>query len=266
MQPVDASLTAKELLAPIKHHYPRRKVIVKYKDEIFSADLIEMSKEKSYHYILTVIDCFTKFAFAIPLKNKTGTSITEAFKSVFKTRKPEKLWVDKGKEFYNKTFLTFLLDKNVNIYSTESELKAVIIERFNRSLKELLEQELLTQELLGKPRKWLPLLPKVIITYNNRFHRSIQMTPIQASQHPENIKNEKTVLIKEPKYKIDTPVRIYKYKTTFEKGFKPRWTTEVFRISKIFPGEVTTYELRDENGEDIKGRFYEAELSPTYVY
>ena len=196
MHPVDATLIAKELLAPIKHHYPRRKVIVNHKDEIFSADLIEMPKQKNYHFILTVIDCFTKFAFAIPLKNKTGSTITATFKTIFKTRKPEKLWVDKGREFYNKTFLTFLSDKNISIYSTESELKAVIIERFNRSLKELIEQELLTQELLGKPRNWLDILPKVINTYNNRFHRSIQMTPIQASNNPEDIKNEKTVLIK----------------------------------------------------------------------
>jgi hypothetical protein len=189
--------------------------------------------------------------------------VTTAFKTIFKTRKPEKLWVDSGKEFYNKIFLNYLQEQNVQIYSTQSELKAVVIERFNRSLKELMEQELLSKELLGQKREWLPLLPKVMKEYNNRFHRSIQMSPIEASEKPESVKNEKTVLIKEPKFKINTPVRIYKYKTHFEKGYKSRWTNEVFRISKVFPGEVTTYELRDKDGEDIKGKFYEAELLPT---
>ena len=79
----------------------------------------------------------------------------------------------------------------------------------------------------------------------------------------ENIKNNKTVLIKEPKYREGTPVRIYKYKTHFEKGYKSRWTKEVFTISKVFPADVTTYERKDENGENIKGRFYEAEIRPS---
>ena len=94
-----------------------RRIIPLYKDEIWSADLIDKSSlskyNNNYKFILTVIDIFTKNAWAIPLRNKSGLSITKSFKTILssegpqggsESRKPEKLWVDRGSEFYNKTF------------------------------------------------------------------------------------------------------------------------------------------------------------------
>ena len=118
-----ASQLASELLKPIKHNYPRRKVMVNYPSETFSADLRVMPVEKRYRYILTIIDCFARYAWAIPLKNKTAKGIVEAFKPIFSTRKPDKLWVDKGSEFYNKTFLSYLKELNIHIYSQSLNLR-----------------------------------------------------------------------------------------------------------------------------------------------
>ena len=261
--PVDAQLIAKELLAPVQHKHPRRRVIVYKKDEIFSADLVEMPNEQDYRYILTVIDCFTRYAWAIPLKNKTGVTITEAFKTIFKYRKPEKLWVDKGKEFYNSTFQSFLKQNNITLYSTESELKASMIERLNRTLRDLMEREFTVQELTGKKKEWLPILPKIVSEYNNRQHRSIGFTPAEASKYPILVNTNFINKIQDPKYDIGTPVRIYKYKAIFEKGYRPRWTTEVFYIDNVHPTDPLTYSVKDASGEEIKGRFYSAELKPT---
>ena len=102
---------------------------MRYGLQIFS------SFNKAFKYILTVIDVFSKYALAIPIKDKTAASVTKAFEKIISNRISKTLWVDKGKEFYNTTF-KILLDKHkIGTYSTFNEGKAVVIERFNRTLK-----------------------------------------------------------------------------------------------------------------------------------
>ena len=106
-------LLAKELFSPQITKFRRERIIPLYKDETWSADLIDNSSLSKYNniykFILTVIDIVTKYACAIPLKNKSGLSITNGFKIILsESRKPEKLWVDRGSEFYNKTFKSLL--------------------------------------------------------------------------------------------------------------------------------------------------------------
>ena len=119
-------LLAKEVFIPQITKFRREKVIPLYKDETWSADLIDKSSlskyNNNYKFILTVIDIFTKYALAIPLENKSGLSITKGFKIVLsehpqggsESRKPEKLWVDRGSEFYNKTFKSLLTEYEQN--------------------------------------------------------------------------------------------------------------------------------------------------------
>ena len=143
---------AKEVFSPQITKFRRQRIIPLYKDETWSADLIDKSSlskyNNNYKFILTVIDIFTKYAWAIPLKNKSGLSITNGFTIILsespqggsERRKPEKLWVDRGSEFYNKTFKSLLKEygtgkaaSGIELYSTYSDLKAVFIERFNRT-------------------------------------------------------------------------------------------------------------------------------------
>ena len=105
---------AKEIFSPVVKKFDRIQIQTHYKDECWSIDLIDRSSlakyNKNYKFIFTIIDNHTKFAWAIPLKDKSGKSTTTAFKKLIETskRKPEKVWSDRGKEFYNKTFLDFL--------------------------------------------------------------------------------------------------------------------------------------------------------------
>ena len=104
---------AKEVFSPRITKFRRERIIALYKDETWSADLIDKSSlskhNNNYKFLLTVIDIFTKYAWAIPLKNKSGLSIANGFKTLLSEgRKPEKLWVDRGSEFYNKTFKSLL--------------------------------------------------------------------------------------------------------------------------------------------------------------
>ena len=114
-------------------------MIVFSKDEIWSADLVDMqafsSFNKGFKYILTVIDVFSKYAWAVPIKDK---SATKAFEKIVSERIPKKLWVDEGKEFYNTTFKKLLDKPKIDMYSAFNEGKAVVIERFNRTLKNIM--------------------------------------------------------------------------------------------------------------------------------
>ena len=83
---------------------------------------------------MTVIDIFSKFAWAIPIKNKTGDSITRAFEIIFKDRIPAKLHTDKGLEFINKSTQNLFKRKGIHWFATENETKAQVVERFNRTL------------------------------------------------------------------------------------------------------------------------------------
>ena len=107
-----------------------------------------------------VIDVFRKYGWIASLKDKKGESVTEAFKTIFKEgRKPQYLWVDKGKEFYNK-HLKDLLEKNgIHMYSTENEEKSSVVERWNRMWKQFTVQ--------GNTM-YLDMLPKLVKQYNNK--------------------------------------------------------------------------------------------------
>ena len=133
---------AEELHKPIIKKFPLRRVMVYGPNQIWSADLIDMKEfskdNKDYNYLLNVIDIFSKYAWSIPLKTKSALEVSKAFESILTKNKPKKLWVDQGSEFYNKTFDALLKKHSIEIYHTFNEGKAVIIERFNRTLKSIM--------------------------------------------------------------------------------------------------------------------------------
>ena len=96
---------------------------------------MEMNKlsrfNKGYKYLLTVIDVFSKYGWIIPLKNKTGASVANGLKLIFKqdNRMPTRILTDKGKEFYNKIVKSLLEKDNILLYSTENEEKSSVVER-----------------------------------------------------------------------------------------------------------------------------------------
>ena len=194
-------LLAKEVFSPQITKFRRERIIPLYKVETWSADLIDKSSLNkyinNYEFILTVIDIFTKYAWAIPLKKKSGLSITNGFKLVLcEHRKPEKLWVDRGKEFYNKTFKSFFKEYETKLYSTFSDLKAVFIERFNRTSLHIINKQM----FINGDGNWVNILNDAVITYNNNIHSTINITPVDASNNPDKIRYIISTSIKiEPK-------------------------------------------------------------------
>ena len=130
-----------ELHKPVIRKFKKRKVYSSYRDNIWGVDLTDMQSLSKYNkgikYLLCRIDLFSKCAWVVPIKDKKGTSIVNAFKKIQNdsNRKPNKIWVDQGSELYNKCFKDFLKINNIEMYSTYNEGKSVIAERSIRTLK-----------------------------------------------------------------------------------------------------------------------------------
>ena len=163
---------------------------------------------RGYKYIFTNIDIFSKYAWSFPLKTKTIKEIKFYFEKIFKERKPKYIWSDKEPALFSKEMLKFFEDHNVKIYYTFSNLKAVFIERFNRSLRELMMKEFVK----SYSTIWYNILPNLIKIYNNRYHHSTGLKPNNITKSNEKyIKDnfytyDKTNKI--PKFKINDLVRI----------------------------------------------------------
>ena len=117
---------AEELHKPIIRKFKKRKVYSTFKDNIWSVDLADMQLLSKYNkgirFLLCVIDIFSKYAWVVPLKDKKGISIVKAFQIILKhsNRKPNKIWVDKGSEFYNAYFQKWLRENDIVMYSTHN--------------------------------------------------------------------------------------------------------------------------------------------------
>ena len=214
-----------------------------------------------YRFLLLVIDIFSKYGYLIPLKNKKGETVAEALKIIFEKRKPEKLWTDKGTEFYNKN-----VKKLIELYSTENEEKSSIVERWIRTIKEKMWKYFTDNNTY----KYIDVLPDLVEDYNNTVHSSTKLTPKEASKK----KNELTVWRNlyldrfkinnlTPKFSVGDEVRITKKKKVFEKGYTTRWKEEIFTIKEIRNTNPITYKIEDLKEEEIKGTFYEPELQKT---
>ena len=258
-----------ELNKPSINKFPRQKVIVNHINEIHSTDLVDMSQyskmNKGYKYIFTNIDVFSKYAYAYPLKSKKIQDIKPCFEKIFKKNKAKFIWSDKESSFLSKEMQQFFKDNNVKIYHTYSHLKAVIVERFNRSKKELMMKHFTK----NNNTVWYNILPKLIKVYNNRYHSTIKMKPIEVNKSNEKYIKKNIYaydkISKTPKFKINDLVRIsLQRRSIFDKpSSNIKWSEELFKIHSINKSNVITYKIKDLNDNIIEGIFYERELQKT---
>ena len=250
---------AEELHKAVIKKFKRRRVYARFKDNIWAGYLTEMellsSKNKNVKYLLCVIDDFTKYAWIKLLKNKKGKTALNAFIEIVNEchRKPDKLWVDQGREFYNKLMQEWL-DNNILMHSTHNEGKSITAERFIKTLKAKFYKNMTAND----SKSYLPYLNKLVDQYNNTYHHSINKKPISADYSAliEKIGTNP----KAPKFKVNDRVRITKYKNLFSKGCTENWSREIFIIDSVLKTNPWTYKTKDLNGEKRIGSFYEKEL------
>ena len=261
---------ANELHKPLRKKFKKRTVFVRKANDTWNADLVDVQAlsefNDGYKYILMVIDVFSKFGMAVPLKTKSAEEVTPAFASLLKNHKPNRLWTDKGSEFYNEKMKKLLADNGIKLYSTQNAEKGSIIERWNRTIKTRMWKYFSA----NNTSRYIDILPTLIHKYNTSTHRSIKCTPTVAqksSSHDQVFRNlyGKTILkLPIPKFTVGDIVRIFKKKKTFEKGYTTNFTEELFTIKKVNKTNPPTYSIVDLLDDPVKGSFYEPELQKAH--
>lgn len=267
---------------PVRHNFPRRRVMVGGMDHQWQADLVDVSELKKdnegYAFLLTIIDVFSKYAWVVPLKRKTKQEVADAFAKVFEAgRKPLTLQTDQGTEFKNDTVQKLLKSEKVHFFTTYNvETKASIVERFNRTLKTRMWRYFTEHQT----RSFLSVLPEFVKSYNNSYHRAIGMAPAQVNETNEEavwlqlyapkqktkgqIKRLRKSLRDKKKRKNEVKtgdwVRLSKTRRAFKKGYLPSWSEELFSVVSIKDGQPPLYIVQDYNGEIIKGGLYAHEI------
>ena len=237
-------------------------------DEQWQMDLADMQSLKDYNdgyrYLLVFIDVFSKYAWIVPIKSKTGPALVEAFKVILSSgRKPHKIMTDQGTEFFNKSLQTLLKNEDIELFNTLNETKASIVERVIRTFKTKMWRYFTAK----KTMRYLDMLPDLVYSYNHSEHCSIGRPPALVNSENEDevfhtlyhnvLDNVQPVKYK---FKIGDQVRISKIKRKFEKGYLPNYSKEIFTVSKKVPRNPAVYKLRDYDGEELKGTFYDKEL------
>ena len=236
--------------------FKKRKVYSSFKDKIWKVDLADMQLISKYNiairYLLCAINLSSKYDFVVPLKDKKGVTIVNAFQSILDNskRKLNKIWTDQGNEFYNTHFKKWLKDNNIEMYSTHNEGKSVIAERFIRTLK----NEIYKHMTAVSKNAYFNVLNYIVDEYNNTYHRTIKMKPIDVKSDSFAEYNEESNE-KDPKFTVGDYVRISKYKNIFAKVYAPNWNEEIFVINKIKNTAPCTYVIIDLNGGEIVGSF-----------
>ena len=259
-------ILADELHKSVIKKFNKRKVYSQFKDNIWGIDLADMQSlsktNKGIKYLLCAIDLYSKYAFVVPLKDKKGISVTNEFNKIIKQsrRKPNKIWVDQGSEFYNHVFKRWLSRNNIIMYSTYNEGKSVVAERFIRTLKNKLYKHMTAT----RKNVYYDVLDDILNECNNTKHNTIKMKPKDVGNHNKRVyideHNEKR-----SRFKVGDIVRIFKFKNIFAKGYTPNWSREILIVNKINDTVPYTYNIKDLNGEEIIGSFYDRELQKSIL-
>lgn len=254
---------------PANKKFKTEKVIVGAINDYHQADLMVLKayarQNDGYVYILGVIDCFSRYAWAVPMKTKSPRDVVAALDKVYKNRDtPSILVTDAGAEFTSNLSRKWFKDHDVHYSIAYGNNKAMFIERWIRSFKAILFRYMTYKNT----RRYIDKLDDLTQAYNSRYHRSIGMRPIDV-----NAGNQKELFIRmygDPAkwhindekglFKEGDHVRISRIKSTFERGFDENYSREIYQIDKVLTTTPITYKLKSLKNEHLMGRFYEQEL------
>ena len=252
-------------------------------DQIWQLDLIDLHGESGrFRYGLTKVDVFNRAADVELLTSKSAAPVLQAFKKIVERNKgfPEKVQTDEGKEFFNRVFKAYCDDNDISLYAVNSEVKAALVERFNRTFQELYYRY--KNSLGPKARaKSKEIAALVVRNYNHSPHTSLfGLAPVDVTPEKEasilalRLRSVARIAAKrrafaDYKFREGHKVRILSERKAFSKGFRGTYTEEVFVIRKRFRRkirpDINLYLLKDLTGENIDGTFYEQELQRVEV-
>ncbi len=251
---------SKQLHKQKRKKFPRRTVDAFYVGDIIEIDLVDMSNIKSSNnnttFLLNCIDIYSRYVWSFPLLNKSAKTVLDHFKKI--PIEIKNVFSDRGKEFFNDQFKRYCEQKNINHYTTYSEIKCPHVERFNRTLK----SKMYVHFDRNQTTKYIHVLEKLIKDYNYKVHSVTKEKPIDVlTKNIDPSKKKRKIRKEDNKIKIGDYVRISRLKKTFEKGYTQNWSEEVFKVYNIDRNDSPSmYDIKDLLDEKIDGKFYAEEL------
>lgn len=250
-------------------------IIVSGIDDQWSADLMDMTKFENENngikYVLVVIDIFSKFVYLRPLPDKTGRSVADAFKDIFRQgRIPKRLRTDKGQEFKARVVRDLMHARGVRQMFAENDTKAAISERAIKTIKAKIYRYLMYKNA----HEYVSQLQSFADSYNNTKHSTIDLEPANVTQENEEDVRLATYFsrpiqpTKQQKFRFrkGDSVRITHLRNKFTREYDQRWTGEVFTVAqRFYRGTTPIYKLKDYHSDPILGSFYSSELAPVYL-
>lgn len=261
-----------QLHKPQRKNFKRNFTLCHAPFQFMFTDLIILSRLKKHNSgaqnILVVVDCLSRFAYVESLKSKKSDEVAQKMEVIInKIGVPIGNMISDGGGEYKKHCLLLYKKHNINpIIALNERTKAMIAERFIRTIMDSVSKYL-TENDTGR---YLDVLQQLCDNYNERHHSSIGMSPKSVLESLENQKKafrfqyEKKLEQKYevPKFQLGDVVRMAYYKnSSFEKGYTENWTYELFKVKKIHPRRKPVYELETLDGEDVRGKFYEMEIT-----
>lgn len=267
---------------PVRKHISRNYYNTFEINGLWQTDIIDLHLLKKFNdghsYILAVIDVFSKFVYAQPLKSKSAAEVTKVFRHMIDgapvnegvRRAPRVLQSDRGKEFKNQIFKRFLTSRNIQqqFPLTQSQHKAAVIERFNRTMQGLMRRYFTSQG--GKTRRYIDVLPKLVNLYNNSVHSTIKMKPSQVTIHNVKAVYENThrrhqhripMNIYTQQFQLGDKVLLRRARGKLDAKYSSNWSPEIFVITNIIRKKpLFLYQLKDSDRRQIREKFYGSEL------
>ena len=259
---------------PVRKKFPTAPTLVFGRDEQWQMDLVDMQKlskwNKGYKYMLTVIDVFSKVAWAEPLKTKSAKHMIVALNKLEKhfPAAPLRVQTDLGTEFLNKHVQAWFKRNKWHHFVTSGDSKASVVERWNKTIKQRMFRYFTAHNTL----RWIDVLPDMVIAYNESYHSAIGMAPLEVNaDNEEQVWNRlykarlRPRRVKKPTLRVGDKVRLQKKHRPFKKGYLPGWTEEVFSVSTVKNGPPPQYKVVEWDGTPIRGIFYEEDLQKVVV-
>lgn len=252
-----------------KYKYARRIVTSPTINFRWQGDLMVLDKiyrqNYFYKYILILVDVLSRYAYAIPLKTKSGPEVAKAFDELFSKVKCKFLQVDLGTEFHNRHVKVIMKKHNVEMYSTYSNVKACIAERFVRTLREKIYKYLVH----NRTKSYISSLQDIVDSYNSSVHSRTKLRPRDTCFQNQmvawhNSFDKQLQRKSKIRFKLHDYVRILINKKVFEKSTSQTFSNTVYQIQEVVNSVPVTYKLKDTNGQ-VVGSFYNEELCKVTV-
>jgi len=259
------------LFQPVRKKYPTRKYLVYKYGHIWNIDLLDLSRfsrhkgNKGHRFCLTVVEALSRKAYAVGLRNKRANVVKEGFEKIIKEAgyAPKLIHADRGNEWEG-SFRKYLDSLGTKMYHTFTDKKAVLVERFQKTLRSKLYKVMHS----NGNKDWLSHLDSVINSYNKTKHGAHGMIPDNIDKNNEDLvihrlyksyatmkKNQKP-----PKFAVNDFVKLSRTKVLFEKSATNNYSLETFKIAKILPTVPWTYRLVDKEDNEVAGAYYQEQL------